>query len=51
MARSHYKGAQKTLFTSLLMAESTPPSTPTPFKAPSKKDYIYQTKSQIFLQC
>ena len=31
MAISHNKGAQKTLFTSLEMAESTPTRTPTPF--------------------
>ena len=42
MARSHNKWAQKTLFTSLKMAESTPSSTPTPLKVPRKKDYILQ---------
>ena len=46
MARSHNKGAQKTVFTSLKMAESTPTSTPTPLKAPSKKDYILQIRQK-----
>ena len=49
MARSHNKGAQKTLFTSLQMAESTPTSTPTPFQALSKKDHILQIRQKARL--